>query len=225
MTEGPSDTGGAPQRDGAAPASPWNVANLLTVVRLVLVPLFGWLLLADGGRSAGMRWAAFAVFVLAMLTDRLDGDLARSRGLVTDVGKVLDPIADKALVTMALVGLSVISEVPWWVTGIVLVREWGITLMRFWVIRHGVMAAGRGGKLKTVLQTVGIGVFLMPRWTLPGEPVWDVLAWGFLGAAVLVTVVTGIDYVVAALRLRRTSERAQWKRSRRAAEDTGRPGA
>ena len=102
-----------------------------------------------------------------MITDRIDGDLARSRGLVTNFGKVVDPIADKALVTMALVGLSMIGEVWWWVTIVVLVREWGITAVRFWVIRHGVMAAGRGGKVKTLLQTFGIGFFVIPRWTLP----------------------------------------------------------
>lgn len=215
-----------PYRVGIDPASPvvpetgpsaWNIANYLTVLRLLLVPIFGWLLLADRGGDPALRWAAFAVFAVAMVTDRVDGDLARSRGLVTNFGKVADPIADKALVTMALVGLSSIGEVPWWVTGVVLVREWGITAVRFWVIRHGVMAAGRGGKVKTLLQTFGIGFFLWPRWTLPAPGLWDALAWALLGAAVLVTVVTGVDYLVQALRLRRTSERAARKRSARAA--------
>ncbi|GAA4403968.1 CDP-diacylglycerol--glycerol-3-phosphate 3-phosphatidyltransferase [Fodinibacter luteus] len=214
-----------PYRVGVDPASPavpatgpsaWNIANYLTMVRLLLVPVFGWLLLHDDGRSAGYRWAAFAVFVVAMITDRIDGDLARSRGLVTNFGKVVDPIADKALVTMALVGLSLVGEVWWWVTVVVLVREWGITAVRFWVIRHGVMAAGRGGKVKTLLQTVGIGFYLMPRWTLPFPELWDWLAAISLGAAVVVTVVTGVDYLVQALRLRRTSERAARKRAERA---------
>ena len=111
-----------------------------------------------------------------MITDRIDGDLARSRGLVTNFGKVVDPIADKALVTMALVGLSMIGEVWWWVTVVVLVREWGITAVRFWVIRHGVMAAGRGGKVKTLLQTFGIGFFVIPRWTLPFPDLWEWVA-------------------------------------------------
>ena len=215
-----------PYRAGIDPASPvvpttgpsaWNIANYLTVFRLVLVPVFGWLLLVDDGQNPTYRWAAFGVFALAMLTDRIDGDLARSRGLVTNVGKVLDPIADKALVTMALVGLSVIGEVWWWVTILVLVREWGITAVRFWVIRHGVMAAGRGGKVKTLLQTFGIGFYLWPRWTLPFPEVWDWAAAISLGAAVVVTVVTGLDYLVQALRLRRTSERAARKRAERAA--------
>lgn len=215
-----------PYRVGIDPASPvvpetgpsaWNIANYLTGLRLLLVPFFGWLLLAHGGGDPTFRWAAFAVFAVAMVTDRIDGDLARSRGLVTNFGKVADPIADKALVTMALVGLSSIGEVPWWVTAIVLVREWGITAVRFWVIRHGVMAAGRGGKVKTALQTFGIGFLLWPRSTLPLPHLWDGLAWGLLGAAVVVTVVTGVDYLVQAVRLRETSERTARKRAARAA--------
>jgi len=214
-----------PYRVGVDPASPvvpttgpsaWNIANYLTIARLFLVPVFGWLLLVDDGRDSTYRWFAFGVFVVAMITDRIDGDLARSRGLVTNFGKVVDPIADKTLVTMALVGLSMIGEVWWWVTIVVLLREWGITAVRFWVIRHGVMAAGRGGKVKTLLQTFGICLFLLPRWTLPFPQVWDWLASVVLGAAVVVTVVTGIDYLLQALRLRRTSERAVRKRAERA---------
>lgn len=215
-----------PYRVGIDPASPvvpttgpsaWNIANYLTVFRLVLVPFFGWLLLARGGEDPAYRWAAFAVFVLAMFTDRVDGDLARSRGLVTNFGKVVDPIADKTLVTMALVGLSILAEVPWWITVLFLVREWGITAVRFWVIRHGVMAAGRGGKVKTLLQAMALGFFVMPRWNLPGSRLLDGLAWTFLIAALVVTIVTGIDYLVQALRLRQTSERALQKRAARAA--------
>ena len=123
---------------------------------------------------------------------------------------------------MALIGLSAIGEVWWWVTILVLVREWGITAVRFWVIRHGVMAAGRGGKVKTLLQTFGIGFYLWPRWTLPFPEVWDWVAAISLGAAVVVTVVTGVDYLVQALRLRRTSERAARKRAERAARAASR---
>jgi CDP-diacylglycerol---glycerol-3-phosphate 3-phosphatidyltransferase len=214
-----------PYRVGVDPASPvvpttgpsvWNIANYLTMLRLLLVPVFGWLLLVDDGLDATYRWLAFGVFAVAMITDRIDGDLARSRGLVTNFGKVVDPIADKALVTMALVGLSIIGEVWWWVTIVVLVREWGITAVRFWVIRHGVMAAGRGGKVKTLLQTFAIGLFVIPRWTLPFPQVWEWVASIVLGAAVVVTVVTGMDYLHQAIRLRRTSERAVRKRAERA---------
>lgn len=195
--------------------SAWNIANYLTVFRIVLVPVFGWLLLADAGRTASLRWWALACFVIAMATDRIDGDLARSRGLVTDFGKVVDPIADKLLVTMAFVGLSVIGDLPWWVTITVLVREWGVTMVRFWVIRHGVMAAGRGGKLKTLLQAVALGLFILPLWALPGAGVLTVVAWVMLIAALVVTVVTGVDYVVQALRLRQTSPRARRQRAER----------
>ncbi len=196
--------------------SAWNIANYLTVFRILLVPVFGWLLLAQGGASSALRWWALACFAVAMITDRIDGDLARSRGLVTDVGKVIDPIADKFLVTMALVGLSTIGELPWWITAVILVREWGVTAVRFWVIRHGVMAAGRGGKLKTMLQAFALGMFVMPRADLPVSGLWDAVAWVLLAAALVVTVVTGVDYVVQALRLRQTSPRAQRKRAERA---------
>lgn len=184
--------------------SNWNVANQLTALRILLVPVFAVLLLTDGGSNTGFRWAAFAVFVLASLTDRIDGDLARSRDLVTDLGKVMDPIADKALVGMALVGLSMIGELWWWVTVVILVRELGITLLRFAVIRHGVMPASRGGKAKTVLQIVAIAMFVMPL------PEWlHVVAMIVMLAAVAVTVVTGIDYCAKAVRLRRASLRGR----------------
>ncbi len=197
--------------------SAWNIANGLTVLRLFLVPVFGWLLLWGDGQDASTRWWAFAVFFVAMLTDRIDGDIARSRGLITDFGKVADPIADKTLVTMALVGLSMIGDIPWWITVVILVREWGITAMRFWVIRHGIMAAGRGGKLKTLLQALALGFFVIPRFSLPGSEVLDAIAWVTLIAALVLTVVTGVDYAIDALRLRQTSPRALAKRAARAA--------
>ncbi|SED76192.1 CDP-diacylglycerol--glycerol-3-phosphate 3-phosphatidyltransferase [Jiangella alba] len=183
-----------------SPPSPWNVANALTILRVVLVPLFGWLLLRHGGDDDASRVAAFVAFGVAMTTDRLDGDLARRRGLVTDFGKIADPIADKALTGMAFVGLSLLGELPWWVTVIVLVREWGITVLRFAVIRYGVMAANRGGKLKTVLQTLALGLYILP---LPGW--FDPIEATVMAAAVIVTVVTGVDYVLSAIRLRRSA--------------------
>jgi CDP-diacylglycerol--glycerol-3-phosphate 3-phosphatidyltransferase len=205
--------GPAPDPVATAPArsaSTWNVANALTAVRLLLVPLFGWLLLADGGHDDQMRALAAVAFAVAALTDRVDGELARRRGLVTDVGKIADPIADKALMGMALVGLSLLGELPWWVTVVVLVREIGITLLRLVVIRHGVMPAGRGGKAKTALQAVAVTLYLLP---LPAG--WHVLAVAVMGLAVAVTVITGLDYVVKAWRLTRTSPRAQARRSAR----------
>ncbi|RJK96480.1 CDP-diacylglycerol--glycerol-3-phosphate 3-phosphatidyltransferase [Vallicoccus soli] len=178
--------------------SAWNVANYLTVARLVLVPVFVVLLFAGGGDEAGWRVAAWVAFAVAAVTDYVDGELARSRGIVTDLGKLLDPIADKALTGSALVGLSLLGELWWWVTVVVLVRELGVTLLRFWVIRHGVIPASRGGKLKTLLQLVAIGLLVLPL-PDPGHLVAAVI----MGAAVVVTVVTGVDYVVRALRLRR----------------------
>ena len=186
----------------------WNLPNALTTLRIASVPFFGWALLVDGGDSIVWRVVAWVIFVLAMITDKVDGDIARSRNLVTDFGKIADPIADKALTGMAFVGLSIVGELWWWVTIAVLVREWGITLLRLWVIRHGVMAAGRGGKLKTVLQTVALGFFILPvkilqdDWGTAGSLLWG-LAVLLMAAAVAVTLVTGVDYVAKALAVRR----------------------
>lgn len=198
-----------------AKASAWNIANALTVLRLLLVPLFLVALMHGDGDDPAWRVLAWFIFAVAVITDRVDGELARRRGLVTDFGRIADPIADKALIGAALVGLSLLDELPWWVTVVVLVREVGVTLLRFFVIRHGVMPASRGGKVKTLLQALGIGLLILP---LGGA--LHALAMGVMYVAVVVTVVTGIDYVLRALRLRRTSERTVMKRARRA----GRPG-
>lgn len=187
-----------------------NIANALTVLRLLLVPVFGALLLAGEGEGTTWRIAATVTFAFASFTDRIDGQLARRHNLVTAFGTVADPIADKALIGTALVALSVLGELPWWVTAGVLAREVGVTGLRFWVIRHGVIPASRGGKVKTVLQVVAIGLYVLPLagWPATGR------AW-VMAAAVVVTVVTGADYVLRALRLRSTSPRAIAKRNRR----------
>jgi CDP-diacylglycerol--glycerol-3-phosphate 3-phosphatidyltransferase len=197
---------------GSSPSN-WNLPNALTMLRIVLVPLFGWLLLVDGGDDAGMRTWAWLVFSIAIITDKIDGDLARKRGLVTDFGKIMDPIADKALTGMAFIGLSIIDELWWWVTIVVLGREWSITFLRFWVIRYGVMPASRGGKLKTLLQAIALGLFILPLHDLPDgwATVGDVLWWVaavVMAAAVVVTVVTGLDYVKQALKIRRDGRAA-----------------
>jgi CDP-diacylglycerol--glycerol-3-phosphate 3-phosphatidyltransferase len=186
------------RRPAAEDASVWNIANALTVVRLLVVPLLAWLLLYDEGDRQGARIAAFCVFAAAAATDRIDGELARRRGLVTNFGKIADPIADKALLGTALVGLSALGELAWWITVTILIREIGVTLLRFWVIRHGVIPASRGGKWKTALQTLAVGLYLLPLdgWLATGR------AW-VMAAAVVVTVVTGVDYVLRAVRLRR----------------------
>ncbi len=197
-------SGTAGERAAAITAEPsnWNAANALTVLRLVLVPFFIWFLLTEDGQETGWRIAAFVVFLVAALTDRIDGDLARRRGLVTDFGKLVDPIADKALTGAAFVGLSLLGELTWWVTVVVMARELGITALRFWVLRHGVMAASRGGKIKTVLQATALSFYILP---LSG--LLESLGTVVMAAAVLVTVVTGADYVLQALRARR--DRAQ----------------
>jgi CDP-diacylglycerol---glycerol-3-phosphate 3-phosphatidyltransferase len=196
---------------GRPVASSWNIANALTVLRLALVPVFLVLLFHDDGDDAVWRVLAWVAFAVASVTDRIDGELARRRGLVTDFGVIADPIADKALIGAALIGLSLLDELPWWITVVILVREVGVTLLRFFVIRHGVMPASRGGKAKTLLQAVAIGLLVLP---LGG--ILEDLAMLIMYAAVVVTVVTGADYVQRALRLRRTSPRAELKRARRA---------
>nr|WP_306239053.1 CDP-diacylglycerol--glycerol-3-phosphate 3-phosphatidyltransferase [Ornithinimicrobium cryptoxanthini] len=171
--------------------------NALTILRILLVPVFLWLLLTRSGESDPHRWWAAVVFALASLTDWLDGELARRRSLVTNFGKVADPIADKALMGSALIGLSILDVLPWWITVVILVRELGITALRFWVIRRGIIPASKGGKLKTTLQAIGL-LLLIPPLTgfLHTAGLW------IMYAAVVVTVVTGVDYVLTALRLR-----------------------
>ena len=180
--------------------SRWNAANAVTVARIALVPFFAVALLAADGRSVTWRLVATGIFLLAAVTDRLDGYLARRDNLVTDLGKLLDPIADKLLIGAGLIGLSLLGDLPWWVTVLILARELGITAMRFMVLRYGVMPASRGGKLKTVLQVVAIALYLLPLDHLPSAV--GVLAMLAMGAAVVVTLVTGVDYVRQAVRLR-----------------------
>jgi CDP-diacylglycerol---glycerol-3-phosphate 3-phosphatidyltransferase len=178
----------------------WNLPNILTMVRIVLVPFFIWFMLADNSTEGPWRWGAVAAFAIAIYTDKLDGDIARKRGQVTDFGKIADPIADKLLIGSALVLLSVLNELPWWVTILMLVRELGITALRFVVIRYGIIPASRGGKLKTVLQTAAIFLFILP---LKGLLPWlGVAAFYVMLVALAVTLVTGVDYVAHAVRLR-----------------------
>lgn len=182
-----------------------NGPNVLTGLRLVAVPIFAWMLLAHGD-DARWRIATTIVFVVAIVTDLIDGWWARRANLVTNFGKIADPIADKALTGMAFVGLSILGELPWWVTLVILVREWGITLMRFLLLRRGiVLAANRGGKLKTALQSVALALYLMPlpgyEWgtaiTLAAVP--ELVSWLIMALAFGVTVVTGIAYVRGAV--------------------------
>lgn len=192
----------------SAPSN-FNVPNALTMLRIMGVPLFGWLLLSQHGEDVSTRVWAFVAFVLLMITDRIDGDIARAKGLVTNFGKLADPIADKALTGMAFVGLAIILDdiYPWfwWVTIALLVREWGITLMRFVIKKYGVMPASQGGRIKTTLQAVAIGGYVLPFELWEGA-FSQALRWGthlVMAAAVLVTMTTAVQYVRDAITMRR----------------------
>jgi len=195
--------------DPAVPSvSVLNIANALTLLRLLLVPLFAVALFAGDGHETSWRVIACLIFIVASVTDLVDGDLARKRNLITEFGKLMDPIADKALMGTALVGLSALGDLAWWITIVILVREVGVTLLRFSVVRHGVIPASRGGKLKTLLQAWAIGLLVLP---LTGF--WHGVALVVLAGALVMTVVTGVDYVYRAYRLRKKS------RARRAGID------
>lgn len=192
-------------RKGPGPASTANVANIITVVRILMAPLFFVMLLSDGGQDTPLRvWAAI-VFVVAIVTDSADGIIARRQDLVTDFGKLVDPIADKVLIGGALVALSILGELPWYVTVLIMVREIGITVFRFAVLSDRVIPASRGGKVKTVLQAVAITLALFPWWQLVGDWAHWVNA-VLMGAALVATVLSGLDYLYQA-----------WKHNRGAA--------
>jgi CDP-diacylglycerol--glycerol-3-phosphate 3-phosphatidyltransferase len=198
-----------PSATVAAPkVSNWNVPNALTTFRILMVPVFGWALLHHDGDDRAWRWIAYGLFALAMVTDKVDGDLARKHGLVTDFGKIADPIADKAITGMAFIGLSVIGELWWWVTIVVLVREWSVTLARLSVARQVVMSASRSGKAKTMAQALALGGLIAPfkhlpgAWHVPGEVVWWLSA-VLLGVAFVLTLTSGAEFVRDVLRHRR----------------------
>lgn len=217
-------TSPGPGHDGAgtgAPVAVLNIANILTILRLALVPVFVGFLFA-GPDGHGWRYAAFGAYAVAAVTDQIDGSIARRRGLITDFGILVDPIADKALTGAALVSLSILGELPWAVTVVVAVREIGVTLLRLWVIRFGVIAASRGGKAKTLLLNISLGLYVLPLTGIAASGRAAILA-----AGVVVAVVTGVDYVYRALALRRRAARsigtARSEESGRAEEPADRP--
>lgn len=184
---------------GDSPASILCAPNLISIVRILFIPLFLWLLIADGGADGALRWVAAVIFVVAIATDALDGHLARSRNLVTDLGIFLDPVADKGLTGAALIGLGILGELWWWVIALFLVREIGITVLRAALLSDRVIPASKGGKLKTVAQSVAISLALLPLWTLVGDGIlW--VNWVAMGVALALTLVTGVDYLVKAIR-------------------------
>lgn len=187
--------------DPATSTSIWNVANGLTLVRLMAVPVLVWLLVQDSELS---RNIAAVVFLVASVTDFLDGAIARRYGLVTNFGKIADPIADKCLTGVALIGLSALMLLPWWITIVIIVREILVTVIRFWVIEHGVIAASRGGKAKTLAQTIAITMYLV---SLPEgssiDDLWSIAQRFAMAIALILTVVTALQYIKQARLLRR----------------------
>ena len=186
--------------------SNWNIANVLTVLRIAMVPLFGWALLHQGGDDPLWRWVAFALFAVAMVTDKIDGDLARKHNLITDFGKIADPIADKAITGMAFIGLSLVGDIWWWVTIVVLLREWSVTLLRLSILKDVVIAAAQSGKIKTVLQAFALAGLIWPLphgdahggafdfWPGPTGEVLFYLAQVMLAGAVVMTMWSGYEF-------------------------------
>lgn len=195
----PSGFRGRVVASGNSQVSNGNIANIITVVRILLAPLFVWWVLLDGGEHGIWRFGAAGLFIVAIATDGLDGALARKRNLVTNSGIILDPIADKILIGGALIALALVAELPWWVVIVILAREIGITLFRLVALSDRVIPASRGGKLKTVLQAVTLSSWLLPTWLLLGSWVFT-LNWVLMGAVIVVTLATGLDYLVKGLR-------------------------
>lgn len=191
-TANPSTTQGAP--------SNFNLPNVLTSIRIIAIPLFAWLVLKSESNQVYWMWASFICFAVLMITDKLDGDIARAKGIVTDFGKIADPIADKALMATAFICLNITGILPVWVTVVILAREIGITIWRMVELRNGnVVPASKGGKLKTVLQTICVALYLVPQPT----PM-QFIAYAFMLLTVVVTVATGVQYIVDAYRLKKT---------------------
>jgi CDP-diacylglycerol---glycerol-3-phosphate 3-phosphatidyltransferase len=185
-----------------ATSNPWNLPNAITMARILAVPFFIWSLVDISDNESPMRWFSELIFIVIMASDGIDGAIARKRGIVTDLGKLLDPIADKALLGGALVALSMLGEIAWWVTIVILVRELGITVYRLVVVNQKVIAASSGGKLKTIFQGVMVGFVVSPltAW-FPGQ--WyPILEQSLILISVGLTVYSGLQYVVAAVRAR-----------------------
>ncbi len=177
-----------------------HVPNTITIVRIFFAPVFIWMLLTAGDDlTSPLRWWGAGLFVFGMATDGIDGYLARKYNVVSDFGKLLDPIADKVLTGGALITLSILDELPWWVTAVILLREVGITVFRFAVLSDRVIPASRGGKLKTITQFVAITFALLPMQAVIGDSA-NIINIVLMSAATIITVWTGIDYLVDAWR-------------------------
>lgn len=187
---------------------PRQLPNAITIARIPLAVVFFILLLLAGTFGADdvvLRWVAAGLFVLAISTDWIDGYLARRYDIVSDFGKLWDPIADKLLTGAGFIGLAILGEVPWWIIIVILVREWAITIHRFTLVHEHVVAAAWMGKIKTVVQGVALSWALLPLHGLVGQAAWVVVTQVLMILALVLTVASGIDYLVAQVRGRRRS--------------------
>ncbi len=167
--------------------------NFITVTRLLLVPCGVYTLFKNGGDDSTWQIISWFIFFLLGLSDILDGNLARSRNKITEFGKFLDPVADKVMIGAAMISLSILGRMPWWITIVILGREVGITLLRLAIIRRGVIAANKGGKIKATFQNFGVGFYVLP---LPASLFW--FRDGFMAIAIFLTILTGAYYVKSA---------------------------
>jgi len=180
--------------DPISAVSALNVPNLLTTLRIIVVPVLAWLLFKESAETDSNRIIAGTIFIVAALTDIADGTIARRWNLITNFGKIFDPIADKALIGVALIGLSYLNLLDWWFTWVILARELFVTFLRFWVINKGVIPASRGGKLKTITQIVAISFYLLP---LPES--FSIIGQIIMYLAVILTLATAVDYIMKAI--------------------------
>lgn len=167
--------------------------NFITVTRLLLVPCGVYTLFKNGGDDSTWQIISWFIFFFLGLSDILDGNLARSRNKITEFGKFLDPVADKVMIGAAMISLSILGRMPWWITIVILGREVGITLLRLAIIRRGVIAANKGGKIKATFQNFGVGFYVLP---LPASLFW--FRDSFMAIAIVLTIVTGAYYVKSA---------------------------
>ncbi len=172
-----------------------NLPNVLTILRIALTPLGAYSLFKNGGSNHTWMITSWCIFFIIGLTDIFDGKIARARNQVTEFGKLVDPIADKVSIGTAMISLSLLHRLPWWITIIIMGREIAVTVLRFAVISGGVIPASKGGKLKAMLQGFGIGFYILPL------PHWLFIPRDlFMAAAIALTLSTGFEYFKAVLK-------------------------
>ena len=172
-----------------------NLPNTLTIFRILALPFCAYALFKNGGEDDSWRIIAFTLFFIVGLSDILDGKIARSRNQITEFGKLLDPIADKAMLATASIGASILGMLSWWVTAIFLIREVAVTILRFAVIKKGVIPASKGAKVKTFFQSFGVGFYILPLPSYLNLP-RDI----FMAVAIYLTISTGVTYFRKALK-------------------------